>query len=514
MRAVCYPRVSSSAQRERNTVASQLRELPAFIATRGWELVRPVETYLDDGRTARAGKLAQRTGLARLLRDAAAKLFDVVVVVAIDRLTRAEDLAERGWILGALQHAGVRVADMSGEVMDLSTDHGDLVVSLKAYLAAAENRRRSQAVAAGKLTAAQRGRKVGTGPYGLAYDRATGAWAIDPVRGPIVREVFERVAGGESCRLIALELEARRVPAPGTRPWVKGRVRDLVRSRHPVGEWIAHHRTRTAVTVPPIVTEELWERAQAGLDHLRTAGLRRTRHVYLLEGLAVCGACGRPIRIRSANTNRRRWRRVAGYRCAGRSGGLCSLPEMPTAVADERAWAAICSIADDPDLPAEIAALRRDRAADTRDWEHDAAGYRAHLARLDQVAAAVLVRFRRGTIAEAELDQELAGLNRERAAVRRQLVAAERARGAVAGDQERLTGATTIVAALRARMAAATPEERREIATTLIDPGGVSFTGRGLRIELFVERPAGTSIVDAASCSDVHESRLRIQVVA
>lgn len=518
MRAVCYARVSSSQQRERDTIASQLRVLPAFVAARGWELVRPVETYVDDGRSAKAGNLAARTGLARLLRDAAARLFDVVVVVDVDRLTRAEDLAERGLILGALQHADVRVASaMGGEVMDLSTDHGDLMASLKAYVAAADNRKRSERVIAGKLTAAQRGRKVGRGPYGLAYDRAAGVWSVDPVRAPIAREIVERVAAGESCRLIALDLEARRVPAPGV-AWTKGRVRDLARSRHTVGEWIAHRRTRTAVTVPPIVTEELWQQAQAGLDRLRTMGLRRTRHVYLLEGLAICGACGQPIRIRSANVTRGRYARSAGYRCAGRAGALCELPELRTAEADARAWAAICTIVEDRDLPAEIAEFRGSRAAEGRDWERDAAGHRAHLARLDRVAAAVLLRFRRGTITEVELDAEIAAINRERAAVRRQLETASHALAGAAGSRERLDEATAIVAALRARMAAATPEERREIAVTLIDPGGVTFkTGGGMAMELFIERPPGAaapSIVDAASCSDVHQNRLRIRLVA
>jgi site-specific DNA recombinase len=513
MRAVCYARVSGAAQRERDTIASQMRTLPAFVAARGWELVRPVDTYVDNGRTAKAGHLEARTGLSRLLRDAAARAFDVVVIVDFDRLTRAEDLTERGMILGALQHAGVRVADaMSGEVMDLGTDHGDLIASLKAYLAAAENRKRSERVRQGKVSAAQRGAKVGRGPYGLAYDRASRSWSVDPRRGPVVIEAYERVAAGESCTSIAVDLEARGVPAPGA-AWTKGRVRDLIRSRHPVGEWMAHHATRTAVAVPPIVGADLWQAAQESLTKLRTQGLRRTRHVYLLEALAVCGACGAPMRIRSANVKRGRWLRPAVYRCERNPGGRCAAPTVRTADADARAWAAICGILDDRDLPAEIAAVRRERAADTQDWERDAAGFRAHLARLDKVAEALLVRFRRGVISEAELDRELAAANRERTAVRAQLAAAERVRGSIAGARERMLEATAIVEQLRERMAVASPQERRAIAVTLIDPGGVTFAGQALRIEMFVERPEG-AFVDAASCSSVHENRLRIRVVA
>src|ERR1700733_4413942 len=105
MRAVIYARVSSALQRERETIASQMRVLPEFVTRQSWELVRPLDTYVDDGRTAKAGHLEARTGLSALLRDAALGLFDVVVVMDVNRLTRSEDLAERGMILGALQRA-------------------------------------------------------------------------------------------------------------------------------------------------------------------------------------------------------------------------------------------------------------------------------------------------------------------------------------------------------------------------------------------------------------------------
>src|SRR2546423_854217 len=108
LRAVIYARVSSQAQRDRHTISSQLRNLPGFVASRGWVLARPVDTYVDDGLTARAGHLEARDGFRRLLADAAARVFDVVVVVDLDRLTRSEDLAERGAVLGAFQKAGVQ----------------------------------------------------------------------------------------------------------------------------------------------------------------------------------------------------------------------------------------------------------------------------------------------------------------------------------------------------------------------------------------------------------------------
>lgn len=527
MRAVCYARVSSVAQRERDTIASQLREVPEFVSRMGWQLVG---TYVDDGHTARAGHLEERAGLSALLRDAALAKFDVVAVVDLDRLTRSEDLAERGAVLGAFQRAGVKIASAhTGQVLDLSTSSGDLFATLHAFFAAEENRKRSERVRAGKISAAQRGRKVGLGPYGLAYDRETNAWTIDPKTAPIVREIFERVAEGESCWALAVDLNARGIPfrQPG-RVWARGRVYDLLNSRHPVGEWVAHVATHTIVSVPAIITEELWQRAQDALVAGRKAALRKTKHVYLLEGLARCGACGGRMFVQSGvweTKGRKRYWRPAMYICEFRKTlpttepRRCNAPRPHVEDVDARAWRSICAELDDPDLPAELAADRRAIAADERDWERDAEGFRAHLARLEKVAAAVLVRFRRGAITESELDVELGGVNRERAAVRAQLATAERARGATVGAQARLREATASLERMRAKMASASPEERREIALGLIDPGGVILAGSSIRLELFVHRPASSECVGGRSAaggsrSDGHEGRLRIRVVA
>ena len=503
LRAVCYPRVSSAGQRERDTIAGQLDELPVFISARGWELVKPVATYMDDGFSAKSGKLAARTGLAALLRDAGAGLFDVVVVAHFDRLTRSEDLAERGMILGALQLAGVRVAEaMGGEVLDLNTGHGDLMASIKAYVAANETRLRSERVRLGKQAIAARGGKpTGKTPYGLAYQRPS-LWSLDPVRAPIALEIYERAAGGESCGSIAIDLARRGLPALGPSPWHKGRVRDLIRSRHTRGEWVSVRATRTTVAVPPIVTEELWQAAQRALDANRKCGLRRTKHVYLLEGLGHCGACGAPMRIRTGGMCRQRWMRPSAYACANRmaatrTGPPCNAPAVLIAEADARAWAAICRELEDPSLPAELAAERRGIATASQDWDRDATGYRSHLDRLEKVAAAVLVRFRRGAITDRELDRELDALNRERAVLRAQLATAERARGAATSAQARLGAAEATMGELRAKLAVATPEERRDIVAALVDPGGVTFSGTSIRVELFVPRSSG--LVAAAS---------------
>jgi site-specific DNA recombinase len=515
MRAAIYARVSSAAQRERDTIDSQLRTLRAYVKSQGWA---SAGEYVDDGRTAKTGHLDEREGFAKLVRDADAKLFDLVVVVDIDRLTRTDSIEERAQILGPFQRNGVDIVTPSGGRHDLRSMFGQLWATFDALRASEENRVKSERVRNGKIAAAQRGGKPGDGPYWLAYDRESARWAVEPERAAVVADMFERVAAGESCTTVAIDLVARGIASPWRSPWSKGRVRDYIRSRAPVGEWIAHRKTRTVVAVPAIVTEELWQEANAALDRNRTIGLRRTRHVYLLEGLAVCGACGSPMRIRTGSSVNRA---ASAYICAGRQHWrrsdvrrpTCDAPWVRTADADARAWARLCEVFEDQDLPAELAAERAEIAGDARDWKRDADGYREHLARLDRVAEALLVRFRRGTLTEPELDRELAAINRERAAVRAQLSTAERARGTIKTAHARLGEASAMIAQLRSALAGATPEERREILASIVEPGGVRFRGDQVRIELWIKRPAGALVNERSRLTD-HESSLRIRLVA
>lgn len=525
MRAAIYARVSSAMQRDRDTIASQLRVLPDFVQRMGWQLVG---TYADDGHTAKAGKLERRDGLARLLHDAALGMFDVVVVVDVDRITRSEDLVERGAILGALQRANVKIASStSGQVMDLSTSTGDLFTTLHAFFAAEWTRKHRERVTQGKITAIQRGRKpAGRAPYGLAYDKAAGAWIVDPVTGPLVREMFKRIAAGESARTVADDFYRRGIPVP-KRQWERSRICDIVRSRYAVGEWTADKTRGLVMRVPPIVDEELWQRAQAALNVSGKRGLRRTRHDYLLEGLAVCGGCGAKIIIRSAVWDPRHNGRLgaAAYYCSGRryfrrGTEHCMAPSIRVDEADARLWAAMKVELEDPELAAAIDREILGTSEEDDSWQADAEGYRRHLARLEQLQAGVLERWRRELISDAGVDAELGRIKTERDMVARQLEAALEAQRAGRGLQERLGDARQVLAELRAVLDEASFEVRRRLVSLLVPRSGITFVGTAMRVTLLVPRSAARVghaapvLVDGSTSRRLHETHLRIRLVA
>lgn len=496
MRAAIYARVSSKAQREKHTIDGQLRVLRAYVEAQGWMLV---ETYLDDGRSAKTGQgLDDRAGFRALVAAAGRKVFDVVLVVAIDRLTRTEDLLEQAEILAPFQRAGVQIVTPASGALDLRTMFGRLWTVMQAFVGAEENRVRGERIRQGKARAISHNRKpAGPTPFGLLYDRATGTWAIDAPAAELVRELVRRVAAGESCAAVADDFARRNERAPGRgKAWTRATAYRIVHNGYSCGEWTVNKAIGAIVKVPRIVDDETWQAAQAQLRKSQRTGLleARTQHVYLLQGIATCGHCGAPIVIRSGvkyfNAVHEPREHPAAYMCKGRmKPRTCDAPIAHVRELDERVWAAVAERLDHPRLVRELAEVETERAADARDWSADVVTHAQHLARLERVETEIMARFRRGMISPGALDKELEALGRERKAVRDQLATAERAVGANESARVRLAAASATVERLRGALPKASPEQRRALLRELVGPGGAQIRDRQVHLELRVIRP-------------------------
>jgi len=84
MRAALYARVSTEEQAQRFGLTSQLTELRAFAATKGWTVPTGGE-YVDDGYS---GADLERPALARLREAVRLHAFDAVLIHDVDRLAR------------------------------------------------------------------------------------------------------------------------------------------------------------------------------------------------------------------------------------------------------------------------------------------------------------------------------------------------------------------------------------------------------------------------------------------
>lgn len=337
-RVAVYARVSSEAQRKERTIESQLREVPAFCVARGWTIV---ETYVDDGKSAATGK--RRDTFERLLADTEAGRFDVVAVIAQDRVTRTMSWRERGAILGTLQESNVLLAiATTGQVLDLRTDAGSLLAGIGAHQAGSANAQRVADTMRGKRELVERGGKPqGSTPIGLLYDRDREVWALDPVWSVAIREIHERVARGEPTGSIARDLHARGLKRPRGGAWTDSRVREIVTCETYTGR-LAVGRGRT-VAVPPIVDLDLATEARAVLGDRDAPPPPRTRHPHLLVGLMRCGLCRAKVGIHGYGTADGQ---VHAYVCTSRrfarfTGRSCDLPWVMVADLDAQWWPAV-----------------------------------------------------------------------------------------------------------------------------------------------------------------------------
>jgi putative DNA-invertase from lambdoid prophage Rac len=152
MRTALYLRVSTKEQHTDN----QLQPLEQFCKSRGFEIVK---VYAENESAWRMGHQAE---LARLLHAAETKHFDVVVVWALDRLTRSGTMAILQ-IINRLHQYGVRVISCQESFTERSFDETEPLYSMMAWVARMESQRRSERTRAGL----ERARAEGKGRRGI-----------------------------------------------------------------------------------------------------------------------------------------------------------------------------------------------------------------------------------------------------------------------------------------------------------------------------------------------------------
>ena len=149
-RAAIYLRVST----DRQTTANQRLELEAIAARRGWEVVAVYEDNVISGAKGREG----RPALDRMLKDAQRRLFDVVMVKAMDRLGRS--LVD---LLSTMEHLDAVGVDLyiDRQNIDTTTPMGRLLFQVAGAFAEFEREMIRQRIHAGLERARREGTRSG-----------------------------------------------------------------------------------------------------------------------------------------------------------------------------------------------------------------------------------------------------------------------------------------------------------------------------------------------------------------
>lgn len=330
-----YIRWSTEDQGNGTTLQVQQEACMAYCDRQGW-CVSDDLVLVDDGYS---GGTLHRPGLERLRDLIRSGEVGTVVVYRMDRLSR--DLADATGLVGK-EWRGRAVVRSATEDVIPEQDEGWLNYSFRAAFADYERRVIRQRTYAGKVRRSQEGYKVAGGaPYGYRRTEKPGVFEVDEEKAEVVRQMFQKYAL-ENFGLPAL---ARWLNEMGYKPsraekWTVGTVRPILvnpvykgrvvfgrqkflkSSAADPGPWRKWVTPRVDVeaapgTLPPLVSEELWDLAQETLQKRRawmkqTSG-RSLGSERLLTGIIYC-KCGGRLSPKAARADRP-WQDQ--YRCRG-----------------------------------------------------------------------------------------------------------------------------------------------------------------------------------------------------
>ena len=324
-----YCRLSEEDKNKQNaaddsgSIQNQKEMLCDYVQSMGWELYG---IYSDDDYT---GSDRNRPAFRRLLADAQARRFDIILCKTQSRFTRELELVER-YIHGLFPIWGIRFVSVvdnadtankgnkkSRQINGLVNEWylEDMSDSIKAAL---DNRRRN-------------GYHIGSfAPYGYKKDpERKGHLIIDEEAAAVVREVFALFAQGFGKTAIARMLNDRGIPNPteykrlqglrfspppskhGTL-WKYFAISDMLANETYIGNLVqGKYRSvsyKTSIKCPcpketwiraegthePIIDRDLWDRVQKRITERTKPFVVGT--IGLFAGKARCASCGYVMR--------------------------------------------------------------------------------------------------------------------------------------------------------------------------------------------------------------------------
>ena len=153
MKAALYLRVSTDKQELEN----QFEPLKKFAKGRG---LKVVQVYRDMS----TGKNSNRPALNKMLKDAHRHAFDVIVVWALDRLSR-EGMSRTVQLIEMLERMGIGVISYSEPYLDTTNELArNILLAVVSTLAKAERERISERTRAGLARVKRSGKKLGRPP--------------------------------------------------------------------------------------------------------------------------------------------------------------------------------------------------------------------------------------------------------------------------------------------------------------------------------------------------------------
>lgn len=299
VRAAFYLRRSTDKQEK--SIGDQRAEVDALRVRRGYSFVCE---YVDDAISGDATE--KRHAFQRMIKDAAAKRFDVVLCWDQDRFGRFDAL-EAGYWIQPMRTAGVVLETVTQGRVDWNDFAGRLVYSITQEGKHAYLRDLAKNINRTVRRRAAEGVWCGKAPFGYVLGDDGRLVLGDPAAVAAVRRVFELRAQGIGYRSLGRLMNREGHPLPASAPWNMETVRSILAREHYTGR-IIFGRLKTAKyeprfngpmrvdnAHPAIITEAMWSATRPELFRGNHAHRRNGEYSAALAGLLNCGRCSAPM---------------------------------------------------------------------------------------------------------------------------------------------------------------------------------------------------------------------------
>ena len=312
LRVTFYARVSSESDEQLNSLSNQIAYYENKIKQIScWTFV---PGYIDEGISGISTK--KREDFNRMLDDAAQGMFDLILTKEISRFAR--NTLDSIQYTRQLLSSGVGVFFQNDNICTFDED-SELRLSIMSSIAQDELRKLSSRVKFGHQQAIKSNVVLGNSRI-FGYTKNDGKLVIDEEEAKMVRELFELYATDKySMKQIEVifwekgyrNLNGKKIAHSTMSNMIanakykgyyvgnKVKVVDMFTKKQkflPPEEWVMF-KDETGEIVPAIVSEELWDKANAIL-HRRSEDVKNRQgicnHANLLTGKLFCSDCGTP----------------------------------------------------------------------------------------------------------------------------------------------------------------------------------------------------------------------------
>lgn len=355
LRVTYYARVSTDKDEQLHSIENQISYYESHIRKcSNWTFV---DGYIDEGKSGTSVK--HRENFLRMIDDAKNDKFDFILTKEISRFSRSTMDSIK--YTQELLVSGVGVLFQSDNINTLLPD-SELRLTIMSSIAQDEVRKLSERVKFGFKQAVDKGVVLGNSKI-WGYDKVCGKLIINEQEAEIVRRIFDLYVNNKiGLRAISAQLQNESIINNRTnKPFGLSTLRSIVanpkykgyycgnkttkldyrretRKAIPETEWVMY-KDETGDTVPQIISEEMWDKAQAILHKRGSAftggDTKRYSNRYTYSGKIVCMEHQTSFHRKVAkyeNHSREYWV-CKEYVSKGRSG--CTTPTIYTSELNE-----------------------------------------------------------------------------------------------------------------------------------------------------------------------------------